>query len=110
MILITFEKQAGTSKRYPPMLLRNLGLIPFTFLLIHCNDQPQTSAVSHDLPINDMNNEIKHHKFYSRTDTTRLELPDSVWATLLNDDLYAVARRELPLKDRLPANTGITKA
>lgn len=74
------------------MLLRTIGILLLTFLLIHCNDHPGTSAGSHDLSMNDMNNEIKHHKFYSRTDTTRLVLPDSVWATLLSEDLYSVAR------------------
>ncbi len=74
------------------MFLRTLSLIALTFLLIHCNDQPKTTAGSHELPLNDMNNEDKHHKFYSRTDTSRLVLPDSIWATLLSEDLYAVAR------------------
>ena len=74
------------------MILRNLGLISFAFLLIHCNDRPQSAAVGHDLPINDMNNDTQHHKYYSRTDTSRLVLPDSIWATVLDEDLYAVAR------------------
>lgn len=74
------------------MFLRTLGFILLTLLLIHCNDHPQSSAGNHDLSMNDMNNDIKHHQYYSRTDTTRVVLPDSVWATLLSEDLYAVAR------------------
>ena len=30
--------------------------------------------------------------YYSRTDTTRLDLPDSVWKKVLSPELYAVAR------------------
>lgn len=74
------------------MLLRNLPILSLTLLLMHCNNHPDTSAHNHVRPINDMNNEIKHHQYYSRTDTSKVTIPDSVWATLLSDDLYAVAR------------------
>jgi len=32
--------------------------------------------------------------YYSRTDTTKLDLPDSVWRTVLSPDVYAVAREK----------------
>ncbi len=32
--------------------------------------------------------------YYSRTDTTRLDLPDSVWKAVLPDSIYEVARRK----------------
>ena len=32
--------------------------------------------------------------YYSRTDTTRLDLPDSVWKKILPDDVYAIARQK----------------
>jgi len=31
--------------------------------------------------------------YYSRTDTTKLDLPDSVWKKVLSPELYAVARK-----------------
>lgn len=34
-----------------------------------------------------------HNPYYSRTDTTRLDLPDSVWKRVLSPELYAVARK-----------------
>lgn len=74
------------------MIKRIAGCLIITFFLIHCNDSPESTAGKHSVTINDMNNETRHHKFYSRTDTSRLVLPDSIWATLLSDDLYRVAR------------------
>lgn len=40
-----------------------------------------------------MQNENSHHRHYSRTDTTRLILPDSVWRQILDKELYDVARQ-----------------
>lgn len=33
-----------------------------------------------------------HHVYYSHTDTTQLNVPDSVWKNILSPELYAVAR------------------
>lgn len=35
----------------------------------------------------------KHHKYYSRTDTSKLDLPDSVWKEILDENTYLVARQ-----------------
>ncbi len=32
--------------------------------------------------------------YYSRTDTTKLDLPDSVWAVVLTEEVYEVARKK----------------
>ena len=39
-------------------------------------------------------NDQKHpaNPYYSRTDTSKLDLPDSVWKKVLPEDVYAVAR------------------
>jgi peptide-methionine (R)-S-oxide reductase len=39
--------------------------------------------------------EASHHNnpYYSRTDTSKLELPDSTWKRILPDNIYAVARQ-----------------
>jgi len=34
----------------------------------------------------------KPHPFYSRTNSSKLELPDHVWKQILNPDLYHIAR------------------
>lgn len=36
----------------------------------------------------------KSNPYYSRTDTTVLNLPDSVWKTVLSDDVYYIARNK----------------
>lgn len=74
------------------MFKRITGSVVTAFFLIHCNNAPKTNAGETSLLLNDMNNLPQHHKYYSRTDTSRLILPDSIWATLLSEDLYAVAR------------------
>lgn len=35
----------------------------------------------------------KHHEYYSRTDTQKLNLSDAVWKKVLPEDLYAVSRQ-----------------
>ncbi|HHE07973.1 MAG TPA: peptide-methionine (R)-S-oxide reductase [Chlorobaculum parvum] len=39
------------------------------------------------------NTSYPQNPYYSRTDTTRLNLPDSVWKKVLSPELYAVARK-----------------
>ncbi len=41
-----------------------------------------------------MNNERTDNPYYSRTDTTTLNLPDSVWKKVLPEDVYEVARHK----------------
>ena len=48
--------------------------------------------------------------YYSRTDTTTLDLPDSVWKKVLSDNVYQVARNketELPYTGKYLNATGI---
>ena len=40
-----------------------------------------------------MTNQTDHHPYYSRTDTTKLVLPDSTWKSILDEDTYLVARK-----------------
>ena len=34
----------------------------------------------------------KHHPYYSRTNPTKLDLPDQVWKKILSPELYHIAR------------------
>ncbi|HXH19648.1 MAG TPA: peptide-methionine (R)-S-oxide reductase MsrB [Chitinophagales bacterium] len=49
-----------------------------------------------------MNTEHPVNPYYSRTDTHRLDLPDSVWKQILPEDVYRIARK----KDTEHAFTG----
>jgi peptide-methionine (R)-S-oxide reductase len=49
-----------------------------------------SSAFQNDLK---MTNQTDHHPYYSRTDTTKLVLPDSTWKSILDEDTYLVARK-----------------
>ena len=49
-----------------------------------------------------VNNRPHDNPYYSRTDTTSLNLPDSIWKKVLPDDVYRIAR----LKDTERAFTG----
>lgn len=40
-----------------------------------------------------MKRSVPSNPYYSRTDTSKLDLPDSVWKQVLPPDLYRVARR-----------------
>ena len=48
------------------------------------------------------NNSTRDNPYYSRTDTSTLSLPDSVWKRVLPDDIYRIAR----LKETERAFTG----
>lgn len=39
-----------------------------------------------------MENEAKNNPYYSRTDTTKLEVPNEEWKRILAPDVYAIAR------------------
>jgi peptide-methionine (R)-S-oxide reductase len=51
-----------------------------------------SQSVQSSNTMSEQNDSSLHHAYYSRTDTSRLELPDSVWKTILSEELYAVAR------------------
>ena len=55
-------------------------------LLISCQTKPEATVMA-EVKITD-------NPYYSRTDTTPLDLPDSVWKKVLPDSVYAVARRK----------------
>ncbi|MCE2847196.1 MAG: peptide-methionine (R)-S-oxide reductase MsrB [Sphingobacteriales bacterium] len=39
-----------------------------------------------------MSDSTTHHRYYSRTDTTKLELPESTWQEILEPQLFEIAR------------------
>ena len=62
-----------------------------------CSGRPETTNISTDPStiINNMSDSSgtkNNHEFYSRTDTSKLDLPDSTWKRILPDELYEVAR------------------
>ena len=54
------------------------------FVVLNCQNKPETAMTATQRPEN---------PYYSRTDTTVLNLPDSVWRKVLPDSVYEVARR-----------------
>lgn len=55
-----------------------------TFSLASCqNSIPKNHTISQHKP----------HQYYSRTETKKLVLPDSIWKKILPEDLYAVSRQ-----------------
>ena len=66
-----------------------LILLAFVFL-ISCQKFAQTSNKNG----NNMNDTHPNNPYYSRTDTTKLDLPDSVWKKILPHDMYEVARKK----------------
>jgi peptide-methionine (R)-S-oxide reductase len=68
--------------------MRNLNsffFICISVLLVQCTD-----AKKHD----NMNTERKNNPYYSRTDTTHLEVSDEEWEKILPSDIYDIARRK----------------
>jgi peptide-methionine (R)-S-oxide reductase len=55
------------------------------FAILSCQNKPETAMTPTLRPEN---------PYYSRTDTTVLNLPDSVWKKVLPDSVYEVARRK----------------
>ncbi|MEO6883522.1 MAG: peptide-methionine (R)-S-oxide reductase MsrB [Bacteroidia bacterium] len=61
--------------------------------IISCYNKPDASKNNNsknNFPMSD--SEHPNNPYYSRTDTTKLDLPDSVWAKVLPDSIYEVAR------------------
>lgn len=50
-----------------------------------CQQHSETSMTTKSQPVN---------PYYSRTDTTKLNVPDAEWKKVLPDDVYAVAREQ----------------
>jgi peptide-methionine (R)-S-oxide reductase len=70
------------------MIQKTLILLFAVFTLASCQAQHKNK-----LSNKDMSKTTKpDNPYYSRTDTTRLDLPDSVWEKVLPHDVYEVAR------------------
>lgn len=90
-------------------MLLYMDLSRFSFLLVialaftgACTQSEATSnsesaaekISSPSLPVHELDTTTRYNPYYSRTDTTRLDLPDSVWRAVLSDAVYAVARNK----------------
>jgi peptide-methionine (R)-S-oxide reductase len=74
--------------------MRRIATIPlFLFLTImaSCQASPRQNTPKPGASMNRTDHPV--NPYYSRTDTTRLDLPDEVWKKVLPPDLYAVARK-----------------
>ncbi len=71
------------------MIIKTLLITILTFALVSCQTRPDNANRSQK----DMTDrEHTNNPYYSRTDTTKLNLPDSVWKKILPEDVYEVAR------------------
>ena len=67
-----------------------LFLSSFVLIFLQMCSQTQ-QPVDSQKPIS-MENTAKNNPYYSRTDRTKLNVPDSEWKKILSPELYAVAR------------------
>lgn len=67
-----------------------LSLALFTFL--NCQNRSATPIDTSTTPALQVSNGDGKNPYYSRTDTSKLILHDSIWRKVLSEDLYAVAR------------------
>jgi len=73
--------------------MRRSATISFLFfvtIMASCQASPRLNASKPDNAMKSTS--FPQNPYYSRTDTTRLDLPDEVWKKVLSSDLYAVAR------------------
>jgi peptide-methionine (R)-S-oxide reductase len=68
-----------------------LFIIPAVFLFLSCQNKMEMTKGD---PKTMIESEHPNNPYYSRTDTTKLELPDSVWEKILPDSVYQVARNK----------------
>lgn len=76
------------------MILRSFIIVVTFFGVIACNSQGNVRQPA--------SQDIKENPYYSRTDTTPLNVPDSEWKKILPDSVYQIARE----KDTERAFTG----
>ena len=67
-------------------------LLPAIVLLTQCSSINESENPHQQETKVTMSEENGHHSYYSRTDTTKLVLPDETWKKILEADLYEVAR------------------
>lgn len=56
-----------------------------------CSQGPSKSP-GNAPPIQAMSDSTTHHPYYSRTDTTKLDLPENTWQEILEPQLFEIAR------------------
>ncbi|MDF1675671.1 MAG: peptide-methionine (R)-S-oxide reductase MsrB [Vicingaceae bacterium] len=61
----------------------------FSLLLIQCSHAQKKSTMD-----NTNENTKNDNPYYSRTDTTKLTVSDSIWKTILPEEMYKVAREK----------------
>jgi peptide-methionine (R)-S-oxide reductase len=65
-----------------------ISLLIIFILSVSCKETAQSNNG------NEMNESKLDNPYYSRTDTTKLDLPDSVWKKVLPRDVYEIARKK----------------
>ena len=71
----------------------NLAIVMLTvFSFLGCSEN--TDAISGKQEIMKQQTMKPDNPYYSRTDTSKLNLPDSVWKKVLSEDVYEVARNK----------------
>jgi peptide-methionine (R)-S-oxide reductase len=66
-------------------------LIPAAILFLSCQNRIKTAKGEER---NMSESRHPNNPYYSRTDTTKLDLPDSVWKKVLPDNVYQIARNK----------------
>jgi peptide-methionine (R)-S-oxide reductase len=69
-----------------------IGVLLGLFTLLNCRNKSPHKTNTYDNPVFIATNNENKNPYYSRTDTTKLTLPDSVWKKVLTPEVYEVAR------------------
>lgn len=73
-------------------MLRFFMIFLLTSIIVtHCQAQQQNPASEQHASVE---NPKPHNPYYSRTDTAKLNLPDSVWKKVLKPKVYNIARQK----------------
>jgi methionine-R-sulfoxide reductase len=72
---------------------REILLLVLTIIsLLSCQNKSRISKSNSENLVAMKNTEHPYNPYYSRADTTELNIPDSVWIRVLPDSIFAVAR------------------
>ncbi|MBV5326218.1 MAG: peptide-methionine (R)-S-oxide reductase MsrB [Chlorobium sp.] len=69
--------------------IATISLLLFVTIMVSCQASPRLNTPKPDNAMSNTTHPV--NPYYSRTDTTRLDLPDEEWKKVLSPDLYRVA-------------------
>lgn len=74
-------------------MFASINLIIFTFFILSGCSSPAPQNQEQSIQMDSLKT-TGNNPYYSRTDTTKLNLPDSVWKKVLSEDVYYISREK----------------